>query len=233
MRKYEIAGNQKTHRLLPTISYHPDAFPIHTQEMQCTGGERVRMRTKQVILNRTYFSRKLLFFPQQVLHLSGEQLSTFPRTLTSPHSLQHSSSLYSFHGFPAAVHSARRDAALAGRNIQPAMTEGGRFPQKPSKSENIRRCVVTGAVPFSQVTGFSQISRGPSVFVSLGPSFSHPAPSPSHRRPFSRSVPAFPLIFHRGRTGVAAAAILLPGPGAPEAAGCAATKRRCGKITGL
>ena len=62
--------------------------------------------TKQVILKRTYFSRKLLFFPQQVLHLSGEQLSTFPRTLSSLCSLTSLPSLYSFHGCSyVAVHS--------------------------------------------------------------------------------------------------------------------------------
>lgn len=55
----------------------------------------------------------------------------------------------------------------------------------------------------------------------------------------------FPLIFHRGVVTncnsrdtfihwafTATSAILLPDPGVPEAAGCAATKRRCGKITG-
>lgn len=109
-----------------------------------------------------------------------------------------------------------------------------------------------GAAPHCRAKGFSEISRGPSVsailcppsFRSSSPFFpillSLPLPLPlSHsvsrfnHGSFSHGIPAFPLIFHRSRTDVAAAAILLPGPGAPEAAGCAATKRRCGKITGL
>lgn len=54
-----------------------------------------------------------------------------------------------------------------------------------------------------------------------------PMYSPASRVGFSANISSLPA------GSEAAPAILFPGPGVPETAGCAATKRRCGKITGL
>ena len=88
--------------------------------------------------------------------------------------------LYSFHGSSTVVHSARGDTAGSPRpNIQPAMTEGGRFRSERGKSENIRRWLVTSAATLPGLKDFPKFPGGPLSPVLTFPLF--PPPSPQQR----------------------------------------------------
>lgn len=111
---------------------------------------------KQVILKRAYFTRKRLLFPQQVLHLSREQLSTLAGGLlalgaTSRVQYSLTSLFIQFSGFStAAVDPAVLATGVAKPNPQPAVTEGGRFRWKTGQKREYKASgLVTSAAPLT------------------------------------------------------------------------------------